>query len=345
MKIFKKDTTGKIRTLEVFNEWNELIQISGLINWKKVKNSKLCFAKNSWKKNSTTDEEQAKKQAEAVIVSKLKEWYFKTIKEAEEETVILPMLAKDYKKEKKKIDWASMVRVQPKLDWMRCLAFINNWKVKLMSRAWREIETTPHIIKELEENFEWKTVILDWELYCHWIDFQENMKLIKKFRPWESEKIKYHVYDVVSDKSFSERQREVLSYWVHALKTIQICSEDDLKSYHTSFIEEWYEWTIIRHWDVPYKVNWRSSNLLKYKDFIDETFTIIDVVPSSARPEQWVIVLDWFKANLKMSHANREEILTNKKEYIWKTAEIRYFETSQDWIPRFPVCVWIRLDK
>ena len=48
---------------------------------------------------------------------------------------------------------------------------------------------------------------------------------------------------------------------------------------------------------------------------------------------------------MKYSHAEREEILTNKAKYIGKVAELRFFEFSEDGIPRFPVMAGIRLDK
>ena len=51
------------------------------------------------------------------------------------------------------------------------------------------------------------------------------------------------------------------------------------------------------------------------------------------------------KHGMKFSHAEREEILINKENYIGKTAEIRFFEYTEDGIPRFPVAVGIRLDK
>lgn len=50
-------------------------------------------------------------------------------------------------------------------------------------------------------------------------------------------------------------------------------------------------------------------------------------------------------AGMKFSHGEREKWLKFKKDYIGKTAEIRFFEYSEDGIPRFPVCVGIRLDK
>ena len=48
---------------------------------------------------------------------------------------------------------------------------------------------------------------------------------------------------------------------------------------------------------------------------------------------------------MKFSHAEREEILKNKNRYIGQTGEIRFFEFTDDGVPRFPVCVGFRLDK
>ena len=52
-----------------------------------------------------------------------------------------------------------------------------------------------------------------------------------------------------------------------------------------------------------------------------------------------------FKAGVKMSHSDREDLLTNKKEYIGKIANIRYFELTDDGIPRFPVMIGIHTDR
>ena len=52
-----------------------------------------------------------------------------------------------------------------------------------------------------------------------------------------------------------------------------------------------------------------------------------------------------FGCGMKFPHKFREEVLINKEYYIGKTAEIRFFEYTEDGIPRFPVAVGIRLDK
>ena len=41
----------------------------------------------------------------------------------------------------------------------------------------------------------------------------------------------------------------------------------------------------------------------------------------------------------------RQQILIDKADYIGQTAEIRFFEYTDDGLPRFPVCVGFRLDK
>ena len=46
-----------------------------------------------------------------------------------------------------------------------------------------------------------------------------------------------------------------------------------------------------------------------------------------------------------MSHKDREELLANANKYIGQTAEVRFFEWTDDGFPRFPICVWFRLDK
>ena len=68
-----------------------------------------------------------------------------------------------------------------------------------------------------------------------------------------------------------------------------------------------------------------------------------------ARPSQGKLICKFpggqFTANLKFSHKVREDILKNKNQYIGKTAEVRFFEYTDDGLPRFPVCVGFRLDK
>lgn len=350
-RIYKKDSSGKIRYLEIRNEGGCVVQESGVVGTDNpVVNVSTCEAKNIGKSNATTPEEQALLESIAKITEKMRLGYFDTIEEAQQKggkDFLLPMLAKDFKKEKGKIKFPCFV--QPKLDGMRALGFAEN----LISRTGKVIDTLSHIdLSDLED------VILDGELYAHGISFQENMKLIKKYRPKATEQVKYHVYDIVMDASFEVRY-EMLADLVHEFSnpnieivpTYEVNNEAEIMSYHQTFLSQGYEGTIVRHSDEGYQVNKRSSQLLKYKDFLDEVYEIVDVVPSESRPEQGVIVClckktnQTFNTGMKFSHEQRENILRNKGEYIGEMAEIRFFEYTDGGLPRFPVCVGVRLDK
>ena len=351
--LYKKDSKGKIRFFTIFTEGSEIVQQSGIVGTDSpVEHRKVAKAKNVGRANETTPEEQAISEAESTIKKKIDQGYFETQEEAETEEVILPMLAKSFDKHEKKVDWEGDVFGQPKLDGMRCLAIIRNGKVKFMSRGGKEIENVDHIKKDLQGLSD---MVLDGELYAHGISFQENMKLIKKYRPGQTEKVKLHLYDLISDEPFYTRFRKLIDIVgmgesIEFVKNVELNSKLDLDKLHSEFLSEGYEGTILRHSDKGYKVNGRCDSLLKFKDFIDIAVKVSDIEPSDARPDHGVVVCEMedgrtFKASPKLSHEEREELLRNKENYIGQTAEIRFFEYSDDGIPRFPVCVGFRLDK
>lgn len=342
--VYKKDSKGKIRMTTVSASGGIVTQESGLVGGALTVHTSEAKPKNVGKTNSTTSEEQAVIEAQAKITKKLKEGYFGTIEDAENEEIIMPMLAKVFEKEQHKIDWANAY-VQPKLDGMRCLDTVNG----KLSRKNTPIDTMDHIIVRRPGT---TGMAVDGELYAHGLSFQENMKLIKKLRP-ESKNVKHHVYDVVSELPFIDRfalLRAIVeeSDNLELVKTYRVTSLEEVKKYHKLFLSEGYEGTMIRWGNEGYKVNGRSSNLLKYKEFIDITAKVVDVLPSDKNPEQGVVHCEYkgqtFGCGMKFPHAEREEILANKQEYIGKMAEIRFFEFTDENVPRFPVCVGFRLD-
>lgn len=361
MKLYKKDSSGKIRYLDIIAFRDSIVQRSGVLNTEnEVEHVKKAKPKNIGKSNETTAEQQAILEVESTIISKLKEGYFKTIKEAEDEIVILPMLAKSYNDEKHKIDWNNCY-IQPKLDGMRCLAHCNGkGVVKLVSRDGRFIENMDHISNILAKHTK-EEVILDGELYAYGLSFQENMKLIKKYRRGETENIKFHVYDLISNENFITRLQNTLKFIdgtiIKSVDTGKIKNEEDLKTYHEYYLSDGYEGSIIRYGNKPYGVNKRCDSLLKYKDFQDIDAIIIDIIPAEQRPEWGVPVLKYsnqklsgtneitFKAGLKYSHKDKEEFLKNKNKYIGKIANIRFFEYTDDGLPRFPVMIGIHEDR
>lgn len=342
MILFKKDSKGKIRRIKLSYEGNKVVQQSGLLGGMLTTNIRECKPKNVGRTNATTAEEQAVIEYNAIIDKKLKEGYFETIAEAENTEVLMPMLAKSF--DASKVTYPCYV--QPKLDGMRAIS--NNGK--LISRKNREIDTMEHIQYHLHNNDKF-----DGELYAHGLTFQENMKLIKKRRD-ESFQVGYHVYDIHGlDEPFSVRYKklkEQIKFKMNCnlVEAFQVNSYEELIKFHSAFLKEGYEGTIVRLDEGGYEYNKRSNSLLKFKDFIDEAYEIIDIVPSDRIPTQGVIVCKMedgttFKCGMKVSHEEREYMLTNKHEYIGQTAEVRFFEYTDGGIPRFPVFVGVRLDK
>lgn len=348
-KLYKLDSKGKIRVLEMWTEKDVLVSKTGLQAGKSRIDRTQCYPKNEGKVNATTGEEQAIKEMDAKYLSKMSEGYFKTEEEALQNQVILPMLAKEYEKEKHKIDW-STVLVQPKLDGMRCLVIINKGKAKLLSRKGKEITTVPHILDHFNL-LNLDDCVLDGELYAHGLSFQENMKLIKKHRPIDSQKVKFHCYDIVSNLPFKDRYELVkikltnIAFKKHVgiVSTLSCDSEERLKYLHDEAVKVGYEGVMIRWGNEPYKVKGRSSNLLKYKNFIDSKVKITQVIPFESRPDEGLFVCELngkeFKATPKCSQEEKREILNNPNNWVGKTIEIRYFELTDGDIPRFPVAM------
>lgn len=369
VRLYKKDTSGKIRILEIETNGSILIQRSGVLGGAMVEASKECSAKNIGKTNATTPESQAIAQMEALAKDKLDKGYFETLEELEAgaDLFISPMLANKYKERKHKIDWLCTFE-QPKLDGMRCNIIIKDGSVTIKSREGKMISTVPHIESDIA-NLALADVILDGELYAHGFTFQENMSMVKKYTEETKENIRFNFYDIIAEESFEERyllnpiREDVLarSEFTVAVETKKINNEEDLENAHKENIENGYEGTIVRTGKKGYEIKKRSDSLLKYKDFIDRIAIVVDVIPMDARPNQARLVCrllvedgdlpgqvnttETFRSNLKFCHAERERILANKEEFIGQTSEIRFFEYTDSGVPRFPVCVGFRLDK
>lgn len=355
--LYSKDSKGKIRILNISTDGADLIQESGLLGGKLVTNRKTCKAKNVGRSNEMSPENQAISEMESKIAEKLKTDYFRTIEEAETTEIILPMLAHDYKEESHRIDWSKGdVYAQPKYDGTCCLGIVEDGTVKLISRSNTDImeehgNSMQHIVDGLKSL---PNGVYHGELYVHGLSFSENQKLIKKYRPGYSEKVKLYVYDFIQNAPYMIRRENLvkaaaLTNVIELVPTQPIFSHEELLIFHKERIAEGFEGSMIRWGSAPYKINGRSNNLLKYKDFIDLALPILDIVPSDARPEWGQPIYEIngkrFSSGMRFSHEERREWLTNKDQYIGKTGELRFFEYTDDGIPRFPVTVGIRLDK
>lgn len=361
-EIYKMDTKGRLRYIAYWTERDILVQESGLVDGKGKEDRKQCYPKNIGKSNETTGAQQAILEMEAKIEKKLKTEYFRTKQEAQNQKVILPMLAKNYEDEKHKIDGYSAQHntfMQRKLDGFRCVAIVENGSVTLMSRSNREIENMNHIKTQLALL---KNGVYDGELYKHGLTFQEISRLIKKYRAGESETMEYHMYDMQSSDSFYVRHLTLNRNFVDAIKagsnipnlvlvpTTKVLSQSNIEILHSIYVDEGYEGAIIRWGNAPYKTNGRSDNLLKVKMMDDDALEIIDVVPQEANPQLGQVIVrlkngQSQRCGMKGGRELEKTILANKTDYIGKLAEVRYFGFTDDGQLRHAQYYGLRHDK
>ena len=312
----------------------------------------ILVGKNIGKANETTPFEQA--QAEA-----LSKWNKKKDRKGYAENkpkkvaAISPMLAKSYEKEKKKVKFPCAF--QPKLDGMRCIAQKKGGKVKLFSRQGKDIDTLPHIVSILEERMKDGEVV-DGELYIHSkaVTFQTLLSWIKRAQS-DTKKVQYHVYDLVSSQPYPLRFKRLCQLVgksgkgiIKTVFTDVVVDSDDVQAKLAEQITRGYEGIMLRLNDCEYRSGRRSSELLKVKNFVENEYPIVGIKEGVGKcAGQAIFICETddgkrFSAKIMGTDAEREEYWNNKNKYIGEELTVKYFELTDDGIPRFPVGKTIR---
>ena len=308
--LYKKTTIGKTQTWEIEVSGNKFRTISGQADGKKITNNwTVCQGKNVGKKNATTGEEQAFKEAEAKHKKKLEAGYHLNLKNLSKKRFYEPMLAQDFKNKNRQsevmadlqqVDGGTVGTVfsQPKLDGIRCIAM----REGLFTRTGKEITAVPHISEALEPFFKlYPNATLDGELYNHAYkdDFNKIIHLVRKQNLTDehlsesAEMIQYHIYDApvigngkwaMTEKDlYSDRTSKLDASFVNLglekedclviVPTVEIHGREQLDRCYEDYIEAGYEGQMVRL-DGPYE-NKRSPKLLKRKEFVDEEYKIL----------------------------------------------------------------------
>jgi len=326
-----------------------------------VNEKTITTGKNIGKKNETTPEQQATSEARSTWDKKKTGGYAESLDDAHVPGVadaaavaaheaILPMLAHDYHKRGKDIKFPCFV--QPKLDGVRCI-FKNG---VLTSRQGKVFPNMEHITQDLKD----VDLVLDGELYSNTLNFQQFVGLVRKKKHNDAEKqllrqVKFHVYDCVNDKPFSERNEainELFSKRLYAfsepLLTEECKSKEDLKKFHDKYVADGKEGLIIRNKDGLYQLAARSKDLQKYKEFEDAEYKVTGFTDGEGSEKGLVIWIcetsagKSFHVRPRGTHEARAEIFNEAKDYVGKSLTVRYQELTEEGIPRFPVGIAFR---
>jgi ATP-dependent DNA ligase len=308
--------------------------------------------KNLDKKNATDHYEQAISEAQSKWEHKKKSTNYK--KSSSEDLVsLLPMLALDFFKNKNKINFPAFS--QPKLDGNR--AIYNNVTQKITSRTNKEWSTL--INTELYKELLSLPFITDGELYCHDPTFKfEHLGVLRKTKNLNKQDytklncIQYWIYDIIDTTlTFQERNKKLKDFFdthtflkIKYVETNIVENEDDIVNLHENYIKDGFEGSMIRNFNGMYRLNYRSPELLKYKDFKDDEFEIVgfSCEKSHLNNSEYII---WrcktsegkeFNVQSSGTSTERANAYINGGKYIGSKLWVKFFEYSNDNIPRFP---------
>ena len=297
---------------------------------------------------------------------------------------ILAMLAADYRKRGKSIVYPCYG--SDKYDGVRALAKKRNGVVTIESRT-SQLYDIPHIHEALVIHMQ-DGDIWDGEIYLHGEVLQditsavgrtdtqakidaaqrkyeravgdekialayqelEEAKLIHEIRP----KLQFHIFDVVSDKTFIERMEDldeltgipVVSPCIQITQYVWVADAVDMKIKHDDAVDRGYEGLMLRNFKGLYESGKRSTDLQKYKEFVDAEFEILDVIPDKEDGSRFVVRNNLNDRTFTVtlgSMAQRAEYLANKHLYIGKMITVRYQSRyKKTKLPQFPTGVVIR---
>mgnify|MGYP002141761368 CR=1 FL=1 len=304
--------------------------------------------KNLGKKNETSPETQARSELDSEMRKKMDKGYHESGVAAE--ILPLPMLAHKFVERKHTVTYPAFA--QPKLDGCRCL--MRNGVA--WSRGGKKF--IPEVYAHLAFNTEGHIVDGELLLPSEAGGFQDSVKAVKKHRPELSSRLEYHLYDVVSDAPYRER-RELLQRLVDdacdskllnigVVLTDEVTSEEDVYRLHDRYVEMGFEGIMVRAGDKGYVLDHRDNQLLKYKYFVDDEFTIVGVVEGGGKEEGCAIFVcetpdkKTFNVRPKGSKEYRQELWAEREALVGQPLTVRYQNLSDDGIPRFPVGLAVR---
>lgn len=269
-----------------------------------------------------------------------------------------------------KINYPAMV--QHKLDGFRSLSNIDEKnKVTLYSKNMKPFVYLHHIkdeIKKIKELYNNSTIYLDGELYNNNLSLHEISSLVMKKYATKAEeedmkKIYYYIFDIFDTNNLNEvfevRYKRLINifkkYKFNYLKLVSctdVSSYDEIKKLNLEYLYEGYEGIIVRNKNGIYKLNSKSYDVLRTKEFKTKEFEIIGAKAGSGTQNNAIIwKIKCLNNNTKFFWAipignilERVEIykdyLKNPDKYIGKKIKVKFLDIDKEGcIIRNPIAI------
>lgn len=371
--LYKRNKRGKVQQWRVWTEGSTFVVEWGTEGGKLQTKVRKCEAKNVGRSNETTPEEQAALEAKSKFEHQItREDYHEDVDQAGRQ--VRAMLANDYTKVPHRVDWSQAV-VQPKLNGLRLTAGKRYpddpaGTVLMLTRKGEEFNV-PHLIQMCGfilqhinnayiEPGKQPCLALDGEVYLHGLPLQTISSWAKKYQPGKTNRLEYHLFDlVIPGLSYEERAEILSSTYEDLYEDPEICAdfmerfklvpshecanEEQLKELHGKYAD--YEGVMIRHKDSLYECGERSNGLFKYKEFMDDEFLITGMWEDQNGNAMFACQTKdgkHFDCTPKRTHKERKQMLLEQDKYIGKWLNVKFQEYTPDGIPEFPVGLALR---
>lgn len=291
--------------------------------------------------------------------------------------VIKPMLAKQESKvTNRKIfdkEWIG----SRKINGVRCLLYFDG-EVRTASRggenydcSTEHIRKHPIIIRLFEKN---PSIILDGELYKHGKSLQQISGAARMEKnAYDCDWLEYYVYDLIKidklDMKAKDRIRALqllggsmnlgfdpYKEWkegelqVQLVPQVKVSGWDKMKALHDQYVSEGFEGLVIRDPSKPYKPNGRTNDMIKIKQYLDDTFKVVDFQLGLRGSEDMCFICEMedgrtFKAMPLGDRSVKDEYVKNfDTKYKNHLGDCKYFEYSDEGIPCQPKFLAFRFD-
>lgn len=169
------------------------------------------------------------------------------------------------------------------------------------------------------------------------------------------DQICYHVFDIADQSGLTQETRmEILDHLfsrkgcqtprVCRVPTHVITTQDEVETYQVRYVKKGYEGVVVRAKDLVYESK-KSLKMRKYKPDQDEEYLIVGTAHKKGTSKEqfcWRCRIEvkgeekTFKVKPMGTREQKLDWYQHREDYIGSLLTVRYQETSNDGIPRFP---------
>jgi hypothetical protein len=275
--------------------------------------------------------------------------------------IMKPMLAKDYNKVSYSIYDKNKWFASRKIDGIRCIMYYKNNEIHTASRGGGDYDPSMLYFRnntKLQTIFkENPDIILDGEIYVHGWPLQKISGIARLEKSYEDcDKLEYWIYDLVQPTViFSDRLdriNELTKKYNLCTDINYIFNDEDLRikivphvevegwlaidKLHIKYVNEGFEGVVIRNPNKCYGVNKRTNDMIKIKNYREDTFKVVGIEQGLRKYDDMTFVCETknhkeFRAKPFGNHDIKVDYTDNFTEkYLNKYGDVKFFYYSND---------------